>query len=245
LYDTDIACPEPGINCSCDVHFQQDIVIGAADSQGFKELKRGFSPPKRVDAEIESMKREGIRFYGTKKAGIGGVQDDSRLFYSIQEVKESLKRTGTLGVSHRSFRVTGEAPPLFRLEDVTPWGVAVVGGTGPIRIQTPAERWAYAALFPLQAPGSRDGKETFVVKLEYAIERGKLGIGCVTADRGTYVGEGEKYVTEADSQSNITVDLADGAGWLVIRNASADGEPSILRLLDIRTFTAEPFSAIV
>jgi hypothetical protein len=134
---------------------------------------------------------------------------------------------------------------LFRLEDVTPSGSAVIGGKSPVRIQTPAERWAYAALFPLQAPGSRDGKETFVVKLEYAIERGKLGIGCVTADRGTYVGEGEKYVTEADSQSNITVDLADGAGWLVIRNASADGEPSILRLLDIRTFTAEPFSAIV
>ncbi len=245
LYDTDIACPEPGINCSCDVHFQQDIVIGASDSERFKQLKQGFSPPQRVDAEIESMKDKGIRFYGARKAGIGGVQDDSRLFYSIQEVKESLKRTGALGVSHRSFRVTGEAPPLFRLEDVTPSGSAVIGGKAPVRIETPAERWAYAALFPLQVPDARDGKATFVVRLEYSIERGKLGIGCVTADQGAYVGEGEKFVTEADSQSNITVDLADGAGWLVIRNASADGEPSILRLLNIRTFAAEPVGAIV
>ena len=245
LYDTDIACPEPGINCACDVHFQQDIVIGAPDSERFVQLKQGFSPPQRMDAQIESMRNKGIRFYGASKAGIGGVQDDTRLFYSIQEVKESLKRTGALGFSYRSFRVTGEAPPLFRLEDVTPSGSAVIVGKAPVRIETPAERWAYAALFPLQAPRSGNGKHTYIVRLEYSIERGKLGIGCVTADQGAYVGEGEKFVTEADSHSNITVDLADGAGWLVIRNASADGEPSVLSLLDIRTFAAEPVSAIV
>ena len=244
LYDTDIACPEPGINCACDVHFQQDIVIGAPDSERFVQLKQGFSSPRRMDAEIESMRNKGIRFYGAEKAGIGGVHDDSRLFYSIQEVKESLKRTGALGVSHRSFRVTSEAPPLFRMEDVTPSGSAVIGGTAPVRIETPAERWAYAALFPLQVPGSRDGKATFVVRLEYSIERGKLGIGCLTADQAKYVGEGEKFVDGSDSLSNITVDLADGAAWLVIRNAAADGQPSVLRLLDIRTFAAEPVTAI-
>jgi hypothetical protein len=226
------------------VHYQQDIVIGAFDSGTFTRLKRGFSRPARYDAEIDQMKSRGLHFYGSEKAGIGGVQDDSRLFYSIQEVKESLKRTGALGVSHRSYRLTGEAPPLFRLEDVTPSGSAVIGGKGPIRIETPAERWAYAALFPLQIPGSGDGKKTFVVRLEYSIERGKLGIGCVTADQGAYVGEGEKFITEADSQSNITVDLADAAGWLVIRNVAADGKPSVLRLLDIRTFAAEPVTAI-
>jgi len=245
LYDTDIACPEPGINCACDVHFQQDIVIGAPDSERFVQLKQGFSPPRRMDAEIESMKSKGIRFYGAKKAGIGSVQDDSRLFYSIQEVKESLKRAGALGASHRSFRVTGEAPPLFRMEDATPSGSAVIGRERPVRIETPAERWAYAALFPLRLQDSRDGQETFVVRLEYSIERGKLGIGCLTADQGKYVGEGERIIDGSDSLSNITVDLADGAAWLVIRNIAADGQPSVLRLLDIRTFAAEPINAIV
>ena len=245
LYNTDIACPEPGINCVCDVHFQQDIVLGAADSRRFTQLKNGFSPPQRADAEIEAMKSDGIRFYGSKKAGIGEVKDDSRPFYSIQEVKDSLKRTGAFSVSHRSFRVTGEALPLFRMEDVTPSGSAVIGGQGPIRIETPAERWAYAALFPLRPQGSRNDNGTFVVRLEYSIERGKLGIGCVTPDLGRYVGEGEKFVGGDDSLSNITVDLADGAGWLVIRNASADGGPSVLRLLDLRTFAGEPVNAIV
>ena len=244
LYDADIACPEPGINCTCDVHFQQDIIIGVTNNKEFTQLKHGFSAPKRAGTDIESMRSKGIRFYGSRTAGIGGVQDDSKPFYTIQEVKESLKRTGPLGTSHRSFRTMGEVPPLFRLEDVKPWGKAVVSGNAPIRIETPAERWAYAALFPLQAQDSTNGKKTFVVRLEYSIERGKVGIGCITPDISTYVGEGEKFVAENDSLSNITIDLADGAGWLVIRNASADGQPSVLRLRGIRTFAAEPVTAI-
>lgn len=243
LYTADIACPEPGINCVCDVHYQQDIVTGVSDSKGFAELKQGFAQPKRMDVEIEAMKGRGIRFYGSEKAGIGGVQDDSRLFYSIQEVKESLKRTGALGVSHRSFRVTGDAVPLFRLEDLTVCNSAVIEGAAPIRIETPAERWAYAAQFPILADSSLRGTK-FVVRVEYSIERGKLGIGCVTADGRAFVGEGEKVVVEGDSQSDITVDLDDGAGWLVIRNVAADGAPSVLRLRGIRTFAAEPANAI-
>lgn len=242
LYDADIACPEPGINCVCDVHYQQDVVIGASDSAAFSQLKQGFSPPKGADAEIELLKSNGIRFYRSEQAGIGGVQDDSRLYFSIQEVRDRLKRTGTLGVSHRSFRVTGEALPLFRLEDVTPCNSAVIGREAPIRIETPAERWAYAALFPLRVR-SGEGK-TFVVRLDYSIERGKLGIGCLTADASAYVGEGERIAAAGDSRLDLTFDLADGAAWLVIRNVAADGEPSVLRLLNIQTFAAEPLSAI-
>lgn len=242
LYSTDIACPEPGINCMCDVHYQQDILTGVSDSTGFAQLKQGFAPPQRRDAEIEAMKSRGIRFYGSEKAGIGGVQDDSRLYYSIQEVKDSLKRTGALGVSHRSYRLGGEAPPLFRLEDLAACNSAVVQKAGLIRIETPAERWAYAAQFPIR--WEDPAGKTFVVRVEYSIERGKLGIGCVTADGRAFVGEGEKIAVEGDFSSDITVDLEDGAGWLVIRNVAADGEPSVLRLLGIRTFAAEPANAI-
>jgi hypothetical protein len=243
LYDNDIACPEPGINCICDVHYQQDVVIGASDSGAFTRLKNGFSPPQQFEQEIEAIKRQGIRFYGSQRSGIGAVADDSRLYYSIQEVKDSLKRNGALGVSHRSFRVTGEAQPVFRMEDAQPANTAILQGTGPIRIETPAERWAYAALFPLRVQAARDGK-TFVVKLEYAIERGKVGIGCVTGDGLAFVGEGEKVANEGDSRSQITVDLADGGAWLVIRNVAADGEPSVIRLLSIHSFRAEPSTAI-
>jgi hypothetical protein len=237
LYDADITCPEPGINCVCDVHYQQDVVIGAPDGGAFEQLKQGFAPPKRADAEIEAMKRRGIRFYGAEHAGIGGVQDDSRLYFSIQEVKDSLKRNGKLGVAHRSFRAIGDAPPLFRLEDAAPCNSAVIGRGAPLRIETPAERWAYAAVFPLRAISG--GNKTFIVRLEFTIERGKIGIGCLTKDLSTYVGEGEKLAADGDSCLDLTFDLGDGAAWLVIRNVAADGEPSVLGLKGIRTFAAE------
>jgi hypothetical protein len=97
-------------------------------------------------------------------------------------------------------------------------------------------------LFPLRA-NSGDGK-TFVVRLDYSIERGKLGIGCIRADGLSYVGEGERIASSDDSRLDLTFDRGDGAAWLVIRNVAADGEPSVLRLHGIRTFTAEPSGAV-
>jgi len=242
LYDAEIACPEPGINCVCDVHYQQDVVIGAFDSGAFEHLKLGFCPPKRSDAEIETMKRQGIRFYGAEHAGIGGVQNDSRLYFSIQEVKDSLKLNGRLGVAHRSFRAIGDASPLFRPEDAKPCNSAVIARGPTLRIETPTERWAYAALFPLR-DSSFSGK-TFIVRLDFTIERGKIGFGCLTRDLTKYVGEGEKIAADDDSCLDLTLDVGDGAAWLVIRNVAADGKPSVLSLLGIRTFAAEAVNSI-
>ena len=242
LYDADIACPEPGIDCMCDVHYQQDVVIGAADARAFERLKHGFVPPKGAEAEIEAIKNRGIRFHGAEQPGIGGVQDDSRLFFSIQEVKDSLKRNGNRGVTHRSFRVIGDAPDLFRMEDAAPCNAALIERGAPMRIEAPAERWAYAALFPLLAnPGAGN---TFIVRLDFTIERGKMGFGCLTKDLATYVGDGEKIAAEGDSCLDLTLDLRDGAAWLVIRNVAAGGEASVLRLNGIRTLAAEVANSI-
>jgi len=38
-----ISCPEAGIACTCDVHFQQNIVIGAEDDGSFRRQKQGFA----------------------------------------------------------------------------------------------------------------------------------------------------------------------------------------------------------
>jgi organic radical activating enzyme len=37
-----IRCPEAGISCACDIHFQQAIVKGADDRDAFEKQKRGF-----------------------------------------------------------------------------------------------------------------------------------------------------------------------------------------------------------
>ena len=92
LSSSEIACPQAGINCVCDCHYQQNIVIGTEDKETFENLKTGFALPRSFQAQIEAMRAKGIRFYGDSKARIGDVTDESRLFYSISEVKDSFRR---------------------------------------------------------------------------------------------------------------------------------------------------------
>lgn len=86
-----ISCPEAGINCSCDVHYQQDIVVGFPDRARFEEQKTGFVAPRDLFGEIVRMKQAGTVFYKDSKAGIGNVKNDSRLFYTIEEVRQNYR----------------------------------------------------------------------------------------------------------------------------------------------------------
>ena len=45
LLDGAIACPAAGVACSCDIHYQQNIVIGAEDNERFEQLKERYPPP--------------------------------------------------------------------------------------------------------------------------------------------------------------------------------------------------------
>ncbi len=92
LHRQPIACPEAGVNCLCDVHFQQNIVIGSSDRHNFERLKQGYAPPHDFTPEIDAMKEAGVRFYGNPRAGIGGVADDTRLFYTLDEVRRHYRR---------------------------------------------------------------------------------------------------------------------------------------------------------
>lgn len=84
-----ISCPEAGINCSCDGHYQQDIVVGFPDRARFEEQKTGFVAPRDLFGEIVCMRQAGAVFYRDSKVGIGNVKNDSRLFYTIEEVRQN------------------------------------------------------------------------------------------------------------------------------------------------------------
>jgi organic radical activating enzyme len=91
LYSDSISCPEAGINCSCDVHFQQNIVKGCYDNADFQVQKSGFATPALgLQEKIEAL-RETAGFYVNPSQGIGRVQDESRLFYSIEEVRRNYR----------------------------------------------------------------------------------------------------------------------------------------------------------
>jgi hypothetical protein len=83
--------PDAGINCSCDVHYQQDIVVGFPDRARFEEQKTGFIAPRDLFGEIVRMKQAGTVFYRDSTAGSGSVKNDSRLFYMIEEVRQNYR----------------------------------------------------------------------------------------------------------------------------------------------------------
>jgi len=87
LYSDAIGCPEAGITCNCDVHFQQNIVLGAEDGEPFESLKQGYTNRRMAGDSVATVLRDrGVSFYQGSAMGIGHVQQDQILFFSKEEV---------------------------------------------------------------------------------------------------------------------------------------------------------------
>jgi organic radical activating enzyme len=87
-----IECPDAGITCVCDIHFQHHIVIGADDRDRFVRQKSGYVPPADLTPALDRLREQGLRYYECAKTGMGDVADESRLFYTIEEVRENYRR---------------------------------------------------------------------------------------------------------------------------------------------------------
>ncbi len=74
IYDNQLAflgasgpCPKKGISCSCDIHFQQDIVDGAHDSEAFEKIKKGYVNP--IDSQDRMLTTGLALFNGLQQIG--------------------------------------------------------------------------------------------------------------------------------------------------------------------------------
>jgi hypothetical protein len=92
LEEDAISCPKPGMACNCDVHFQQDVVIGTEDSDRFARVKAGYMEPMTVAEQSQLCEDRGLHFSAAPK-GIGNVEDDQTLIYSKAFVKSQLLKT--------------------------------------------------------------------------------------------------------------------------------------------------------
>lgn len=81
LIDGPIACPDAGVACLCDVHFQQGIVAGCDDSERFEQQKKGFVTPLELGEQAGIVEERGLKF-SDETPGIGQVQDDRVLSYN-------------------------------------------------------------------------------------------------------------------------------------------------------------------
>ncbi len=86
-----ISCPEAGIACVCDVHFQQNVVLGTEDNEIFNKQKSAYVSPMPVTEQTRLVKERNLHFTTTSK-GIGHVSDHDALVYSKAYVKEQFKK---------------------------------------------------------------------------------------------------------------------------------------------------------
>jgi organic radical activating enzyme len=91
LLNSPISCPEAGIACICDIHFQQNIVLGTEDGEHFEAQKAGFLHPLTAEDQNRLLIARNLLFTNASK-GFGEVNDDSLLFFSKTYVKEQFMK---------------------------------------------------------------------------------------------------------------------------------------------------------
>jgi organic radical activating enzyme len=94
-----IGCPNAGVNCVCEIHYEQDIVIGAEDSESFSRRKEGFVEPLNEQDPLGKMKADGIQFYSNPKSGMAKkITDEQQLVFPYEHVKSNYMQN-ILGVT--------------------------------------------------------------------------------------------------------------------------------------------------
>ena len=93
LQSDPIRCPNAGVNCVCEIHYEQDIVIGAEDSKSFCRRKEGFVESIKEQNQLKNMQAKGIKFYVNPKSGMAKkITDEQQLIFSNEHVKSSFRK---------------------------------------------------------------------------------------------------------------------------------------------------------
>lgn len=227
----DITCPSAGINCNCDVHYQQDIVVGAEDRPNFQRFMDGFTEPRDFSAEIERLRDQGMSFYVNPKPGIGEVQDEDRLSYTPEEVKRKFReRRSALGpsipaavVRKKQFAEVAGAIRVLDAQLAYAEASFEVGDHDQITVLTVAQPWAYAVRIPLryQGPAGRWG----MLRATVRVEQGILAVGAESQDGARIVGEQMLSARPgAEQDAQVLVPDVSQVRALMLRNGPEQGE---------------------
>jgi organic radical activating enzyme len=225
-------CPEPGIACVCDIHFQQDVVPGATDHSRFVQISGSFAPPRDYQAELATMQRGGIRLSLNLRIGIGEVRDDSRLFYTIDEVRERFRRARNQPRTNLSRKVVRELPaPLRQLTSCN--SVARISSGIPVRITTAPGRWTWAASLPLAVDPAPDFSAW--LRIRATVQEGEGSFGVLNRGGGSY--QDRCFLSAGDVTRTVFLKLSSpgNASSLIVENSTADGTPAqiLLHAIDV------------
>jgi organic radical activating enzyme len=237
LNSAPIQCPEPGAVCSCDVHFQQNVVISCDDRTNFEKQMNGFVPPQDFQQRLAAVRANGLLLGGTSNMGIGGIVDDSRLFYTIDEVRENfrkahgLPRTGLNGAHVRE--LVGVVQDLRSANEYS----QIEQGSFH-RIVTPTGRWAYAAFLPLKIPADTAGQ--LWVRIRATVQQGEAGFGVLNRGGTAFQDRAFAAAREEDYKIFLKISQAADAESVVIENSTPGGEPAEILLREVTVLSESP-----
>jgi hypothetical protein len=225
-----IQCPEPGVVCQCDIHYQQNIVTSCNDRSNFEAQLDGFVPPRDFQSQLAELRANGVKFGGTSSMGIGGVVDDSRLFYTMDEVKESFRK------SHGLPRVALNRVHLRELSGVVQEMCSAsehsqIEPGSPCRIVTPVGRWDYAAVLPLTIPANTPGQ--LWVRIRATVRQGEAGFGVLDKQGSEFQDRAFLAAGEQDQRIFLQITESADAESVVIQNASPEGERAEILLREV------------
>ncbi len=179
-----IRCPQAGISCVCDVHFQQDIVVGAEDSANFEGAAGGWvDRPARAEtfrAATARLQQQGVAFYEGTDMGIGDVAASDRLVFTHDEVKErwrnrvaeSARGRVSVELSYRRDSIVVAVSSAQRIANVEAFvNRAVGGGTDDDWVQlgtVQVDDTAATCRFPIDASAFAPGLHRAGVNVDLA-----------------------------------------------------------------------------
>jgi MoaA/NifB/PqqE/SkfB family radical SAM enzyme len=110
-FERAIACPTRPGTCVCDVHFQQNIVVGADDQAAFAAIKNGFVAPLPLAEQEALVQASGLPFLPRQQHStieIGQVASDDILFFDREYVRLAYEKN--YGKARRSLQVVSDPP---------------------------------------------------------------------------------------------------------------------------------------
>jgi hypothetical protein len=105
---------------------------------------------------------------------------------------------------------------------------------------TPADQWAFAALFPIHddpdLPLSEAGP--LLIRVELGVERGEVGVSVAGPTLGNFIATEKIALSGGLTTLELTLDSPQVGCWLVVRNYAPGGAASQATIHSIRTFRA-------
>lgn len=110
-FEKPVACPTRPGTCVCDVHFQQNIVVGADDQAAFAAIKRGFVAPLPLQEQESLVQSRGLPFLARqeqKTIGIGQVASGDVLVFDREYVRQAYAKN--YGQERRPLQLIPDTP---------------------------------------------------------------------------------------------------------------------------------------